>query len=719
MKACRGFICSATVLAVAGWALATPPTPHFNKKSGGAIEPSPAAGSSAGFPKCESTGWEAAEAICAWEAGLGLCGSTFTCRDTNVDPPYPTTCTPPLTMPDNCCVAAPHPINDWFMSASAQHCQEPHIDTVNPLGGTQHIRFQRSTLGGNPAGCVGMTGACRLSAFTPNVNPGSPGTLFNPGVTTTSFDVSRSADSGVPGMQLNWSNQSNSEGFIAQQILFHYLGYVFATDYDLGQYVFMGYMYAGQYHHMQTEYDVCGDEIRWYWDNNDGAGLQLVHTGSLSGGSAVQSIEQSVWLASNAEGVTLDFDNFDVVRDLLAEPMCPTICGDGIFQVGEQCDVGLDDCCPGLCIAAGMPNECTCTPPSNTLGSCSAVELVNGVNGPFVSSGGFYSYTADSPFTSVSTCDSDFDSQIFWNMTADCGQYQSFNDDCWDNTYGGAQQAGDPNASCYGGAAPPPGYQACICNPTVPGTTYTFLIAEYASTGSTFIPPFCSNTVVEITKKTSCELGGPIAGGACCDQLTGLCTDGVAAVDCADQYDVYSVNKLCSMVECVALTGACCNTAPGAGGACVETTQAECPVGQYQSWTLGATCGDITCAEVTGSCCNTLTGTCSVGVTQGQCGVGADFVWTEGGTCSTCFARTGACCVEPSQTEAICTDGQTLAQCDAAGGLWSDSQPCSAVECLPNFIPIPTVSEWGLAVLALMLLIGGKIYFSRREAAIG
>ncbi len=31
--------------------------------------------------------------------------------------------------------------------------------------------------------------------------------------------------------------------------------------------------------------------------------------------------------------------------------------------------------------------------------------------------------------------------------------------------------------------------------------------------------------------------------------------------------------------------------------------------------------------------------------------------------------------------------------------------------------PIPTVSEWGLVVLALLLLAGGKVYFSRRRAA--
>jgi hypothetical protein len=136
------------------------------------------------------------------------------------------------------------------------------------------------------------------------------------------------------------------------------------------------------------------------------------------------------------------------------------------------------------------------------LENCTARELFNGINGPFYSDGGFYSYTADAPFTSISTCDSDFDTQIFWNLTADCAEYETFNDECFADDYGGYQQPGDPNASCYGGANPPPGYQACLCTQTIPGTTYTFLIAEWAPAsqgGTTHMPPFCSSTVVEIT----------------------------------------------------------------------------------------------------------------------------------------------------------------------------------------------------------------------------
>jgi hypothetical protein len=200
-----------------------------------------------------------------------------------------------------------------------------------------------------------------------------------------------------------------------------------------------------------------------------------------------------------------------------------------------------------------------------------------------------------------------------------------------------------------------------------------------------------------------------IPGGACCDRLSGTCTDGVAAEACADEFDVYSDNKLCSMVDCEAITGACCDTAPGAG-ACTETLQAECPESQHQLWTPLAACGEINCEEVTGSCCNTLAGGCATAVTQDQCGAGTDFVWNEGGTCSSCTPRLGACCIRSDNLTAEC-HSTTVAECDAAGGVWSDSQPCSAADCTPNFITIPAVSEWGLVVLALVLIVGGKIYW--------
>ena len=41
---------------------------------------------------------------------------------------------------------------------------------------------------------------------------------------------------------------------------------------------------------------------------------------------------------------------------------------------------------------------------------------------------------------------------------------------------------------------------------------------------------------------------------------------------------------------------------------------------------------------------------------------------------------------------------------------WDSDTLCIVTE------PIPTVSQWGIAIMALLLLIGGKVYFSRRRA---
>lgn len=41
----------------------------------------------------------------------------------------------------------------------------------------------------------------------------------------------------------------------------------------------------------------------------------------------------------------------------------------------------------------------------------------------------------------------------------------------------------------------------------------------------------------------------------------------------------------------------------------------------------------------------------------------------------------------------------------------------AAEESCPEIIEptVPTVSQWGIAIMALLLLIGGKVYFSRRR----
>jgi len=75
-----------------------------------------------------------------------------------------------------------------------------------------------------------------------------------------------------------------------------------------------------------------------------------------------------------------------------------------------------------------------------------------------------------------------------------------------------------------------------------------------------------------------------------------------------------------------------------------------------------------------------------------------------------CEEHTGACC------DADAFGGcQVLAesQCVCDKCTFNKDTPCAEINCLHN--PIPTMSQWGVAVLALLLLIGAKVYFGRRQ----
>lgn len=84
--------------------------------------------------------------------------------------------------------------------------------------------------------------------------------------------------------------------------------------------------------------------------------------------------------------------------------------------------------------------------------------------------------------------------------------------------------------------------------------------------------------------------------------------------------------------------------------------------------------------------------------------------------------RCGACCLEDD----TCTDDVGRIACENARGVFHGLGTSCAGDndgdgrddaCAGPVDEIPTVSEWGLAVVALLLLIGGKIYFGRRQRA--
>jgi len=223
--------------------------------------------------------------------------------------------------------------------------------------------------------------------------------------------------------------------------------------------------------------------------------------------------------------------------------------------------------------------------------------------------------------------------------------------------------------------------------------------------------------------------------GACCDGTTGVCTSNVLPGDCVnvdpeDQF-TWTKGETCASdggtVDCPQHRGACCDTSPMAGGkppegVCMDNVLPGDCSGPQQEWTKDTLCADLVppCLERPGACCDLLNGVCAAGIYFGDC-QGVQREWTKDASCAdvVCEARTGACC--DHDTFGGCTV-TTSAECVPVPGTnkleWFKLESCAAVEdrgdCTHE--AIPTVSQWGLAILTLLLLTGAKIYFGRRPA---
>lgn len=120
------------------------------------------------------------------------------------------------------------------------------------------------------------------------------------------------------------------------------------------------------------------------------------------------------------------------------------------------------------------------------------------------------------------------------------------------------------------------------------------------------------------------------------------------------------------------------------------------------------------CSRHLGTCCETTSGECLDEVVEADCQV-THRVWTSETSCGEvpCVAETGACCNH--DPFGPCTDGRTLAECSCDTCDWHKLQACAEIDCAPT--SIPTISEWGLAILTLLLLTGAKILFARSHVA--
>ena len=83
-------------------------------------------------------------------------------------------------------------------------------------------------------------------------------------------------------------------------------------------------------------------------------------------------------------------------------------------------------------------------------------------------------------------------------------------------------------------------------------------------------------------------------------------------------------------------------------------------------------------------------------------------------TCTGAPPQLGACC--DNDPFGPCCDDVLEADCLCDKCKWFEKQRCDEVVCMHG--AIPTVSEWGLVVMTLLLLTGAKFYFGRRRSEV-
>ncbi len=164
------------------------------------------------------------------------------------------------------------------------------------------------------------------------------------------------------------------------------------------------------------------------------------------------------------------------------------------------------------------------------------------------------------------------------------------------------------------------------------------------------------------------------------------------------------------------LTGRCCYGFRTPGEGCVDSvTRAECGDDEPGPFvfTPEAFCAPDgpECAAEFGACCDTLFGDCVDVVLEQEC-VGEHHTWTPGTRCDeiACVADVGACCTH--DPFGPCTDHALISDCRCPSCAWHKLQTCKDIECPAD--PIPTVSDWGLVGLTLLLMIAAKLVFRPR-----
>ncbi len=322
-----------------------------------------------------------------------------------------------------------------------------------------------------------------------------------------------------------------------------------------------------------------------------------------------------------------------------------------------------------------------------------------------------------------------------------------------------------PSGDCDGGTACTPATGACDPLPEVPADT------PCERDGNLCTIDVCDG-FGQCVNQGDVECDNPVPpceAGEMCNPNTGLCealTDPAMGTSCDLDMDLCTIdqcdgNGMCVNVGAVVCPapnppcegGAECNPADGKCMSLPDAPQGTMCERDANLCTIDECDGAGNCVQVdvvvcqpavppceAGEVCNIMTGVCD---TLPDAGSGTpcesdgdectDDVCDGAGACThNNNGLCGACCL----ANQACVENVLAATCEGLGGshlgegtvCHGDSDGdgiddqcdiCPGVDdavfapgCLGA---IPTVSEWGLVVLALLLMVGGKLYFGRRE----
>lgn len=212
----------------------------------------------------------------------------------------------------------------------------------------------------------------------------------------------------------------------------------------------------------------------------------------------------------------------------------------------------------------------------------------------------------------------------------------------------------------------------------------------------------------------TCCPGPPDPSGACCNINTGTCGDDIVEQDCTGADFAWSQGMSCVEVACdpppPPPTGACCNLG---NGICRNSVEHAACDSTDRVWTDGASCTSVKCSVPPSDPCpcdGDANGDGVVNVLDAVC----IRECVENDDCACCLGSCDLNC------DGVVNDVDTAPD-PLDESVWlCFFQGRPADECCA-LVPfrggsIPTVGEWGLVVMTLLVLCGGTALIRRRAA---